>query len=282
LFTGAKNIWQGLLEPLQKPAEAFLGDHGRAGLVSLHFGEEAFFVEMRYHGDADIAPLELATHIQDRFNTLPKQIEDYVFSINISPYSRKILTYFPRMLGALGDQLSVATSDQHVVLRAYLPPYAASNLALGTYLALVERPGVPAVAVNTGTAPPPVQEKPPETAAEILAKKTMSLSFPRDTLEQTMKLLSEEIGIEIRILGEDLQLEGITKNQSFGLDERNKTAGEILRTVMLKARPDGKLIYVIKKDGEKEIIFITTRTAAEKRGDKLPPELEIKKEAKKE
>ncbi len=44
---------------------------------------------------------------------------------------------------------------------------------------------------------------------------------------------------------------------------------------MMKANPDGKLIYIFKpkNPGEKDIIFITTRASAEKRGDKLPPEL---------
>jgi hypothetical protein len=58
------------------------------------------------------------------------------------------------------------------------------------------------------------------------------------------------------------------------LDERNKPAEEILRSVLKLANPDGKLVYVIKpKDGGKDAVYITTRSAAEKRGDKLPPEL---------
>ena len=71
-----------------------------------------------------------------------------------------------------------------------------------------------------------------------------------------------------------LQLEGITKNQSFGLDEKNKPADEILRNIMLKANPDGKLVYVVKskQPGGEEVLLITTRAAAGKRGDTLPPE----------
>jgi hypothetical protein len=38
------------------------------------------------------------------------------------------------------------------------------------------------------------------------------------------------------------------------------------------ANPGGKLVYVIKpRDGGHEALFITTRAAAKKRGDALPP-----------
>jgi hypothetical protein len=69
-------------------------------------------------------------------------------------------------------------------------------------------------------------------------------------------------------------LEGITKNQSFGLDERDLPAEEILQKVMLLANPDGKLVYVLKPgDDGAERIIITTRAAVAKRGDKLPDAL---------
>ena len=85
-------------------------------------------------------------------------------------------------------------------------------------------------------------------------------------------MLSTEIGVEIVILGSDLQLEGITKNQSFGLDERDQPAVEILTKILKLANSDGKLVYVIKprQAGGEPIIFVTTRAAAKKRGDPLP------------
>jgi hypothetical protein len=75
----------------------------------------------------------------------------------------------------------------------------------------------------------------------------------------------------MEIVGPDLQLEGITKNQSFGLDEQDKTAEQILKAVMQKANPDGKLVYVVTKQNGEEVILITTRAAAQKRGDTLAP-----------
>jgi hypothetical protein len=88
-------------------------------------------------------------------------------------------------------------------------------------------------------------------------------------------MLADDIGVKAEIIGPDLQLEGITKNQSFSLDEKDKPAAEILGIIMLRANPDGKLVYVIKsrESGGEEILLITTRAAAAKRGDKLPAEL---------
>jgi hypothetical protein len=113
-----------------------------------------------------------------------------------------------------------------------------------------------------------------QTIAELLNKKT-TLTFPRDTLEKSLENLFRDVGINYEILGTDLQLEGITKNQSFGLDEQDKPAGEILRKIMILANPDGKLVYVVKpkQPGGPEMLFITTRSAAAKRKDTLPPEL---------
>ena len=84
----------------------------------------------------------------------------------------------------------------------------------------------------------------------------------------------------MEILGGDLQLEGITKNQSFSLDERDKTVDDVLRVILAKSNSDGKLVYIVQeKDGE-EWVAITTRAAVAKRGDKLPPGFEQEKPGK--
>ena len=78
---------------------------------------------------------------------------------------------------------------------------------MGTELALAEAPK------SGGTEVKPAAKKAVDVAATLARQ--VSLSFPRDTLEKSLEMLSTEIGVEIVILGSDLQLEGITKNQSF-------------------------------------------------------------------
>ena len=97
-----------------------------------------------------------------------------------------------------------------------------------------------------------------------------------------VKYLSDEIGVPIVILGGDLQLEGITKNQSFGLDASNTPAEQVLLQILTRANPDKtatgpadpkqKLVYVIRPgDDGRDTICVTTRSAAAKRGEALPP-----------
>jgi hypothetical protein len=101
----------------------------------------------------------------------------------------------------------------------------------------------------------------------------MTLVFGKETLERSIQRISEEIEVPIDILGADLQLEGITKNQSFGLQARDKTAREILSEILAKANPDGKLVYIlVRSEAGRETIAITTRAAVSKRKDTLPPE----------
>jgi hypothetical protein len=67
----------------------------------------------------------------------------------------------------------------------------------------------------------------PNGVRQNLAKVT-SLKFARDTLESALEQLSQDIGIPIAIRGSDLQADGITKNQSFGIDVANQPAEQIL------------------------------------------------------
>ena len=88
-----------------------------------------------------------------------------------------------------------------------------------------------------------------------LAKVT-SLKFAKDTLEAALEQLSQDIGVPIVIRGPDLQADGITKNQSFGIDISDKPAEEILVEILRLANPDKtatgpndarqKLVYIIE------------------------------------
>lgn len=274
VFTEGDAVWSGPASILREPAERFLGDNAQAALLSWHAEDNVCFLELRLYGDAVVAPTQIATSLRDRVKAIPDQVKDFILSFNSSPYSRKILYEYPNMLQAAVDQMRVGTADGHAVLQFYLPDIAAPNLAYGSYLTLLERPGGGSVGPAAVAAAQPAAAEEPKTAAEILAKKTISLTFVRDTLEKSMEYLAAEIGVPVKIIGADLQLEGITKNQSFGLDEKNKPAGEILRNILKLANPDGKLIYVITKEGDQEVILITTRSAAEKRKDPIPPELQ--------
>lgn len=267
-FTDGAAIFAGNLQKIQKPLQDFLGDGVQAALLSAHLAGD-FFVEMRAYGSLDEDPFKLAEKYRAKLAKLPGNITNYYVTLNPHPYGRVVLTQFPMMIFKMEEFTRTGEENKQAVLRCYLPLQAGHNLVMGAELAMAETPGAGPATVVAAAGP-----KAPTSPAEALQQK-ISLSFPRDTLEKTMIYLGEEVKWEVHIEGKDLQLEGITKNQSFGLDERDKTAGEILRKVMKLANPDGKLIYVFRpvEAGGKDVIFITTRAGAAKRGDKIPPEL---------
>jgi hypothetical protein len=118
-----------------------------------------------------------------------------------------------------------------------------------------------------------------------LARKT-TLQFDRDTLQHAAELLSSDTGVPITILGGDLQLEGITQNQSFGIDVQDQPAEKILARILLLANPDKTvkeltdphqtLVYVIRPGrlGQMGTVVVTTRKQAAARGEKLPKAFE--------
>lgn len=113
--------------------------------------------------------------------------------------------------------------------------------------------------------------EPAKSAAEALKKK-MALTFERNSFEDTMGIVSGEIGVPIEFMGGDLQADGITRHKGLTLNEPEQPAGELIRKILKMADPDGRLVYIIKTKSGTETLVITTRAAAEARGDKLPAE----------
>ena len=274
LFVDGKSLLMGDLEKLSDPLARFLDEGLQAVLVSAHLGDE-FFLELRALPTTDKSPQEVATGLRARLEQVGEQTEQRVASLDAHPYGRMVINRFPRMLQLLGDFTRSGAEQRQAVLRCYLPLNAAHNLLLGGELTLREQP---TAARSTTAAEPPSKQG----EALVALQKKITLSFPRDTLERCLELLGKEIDQEIVILGPDLQLEGITKNQSFGLDEHDRPAGEVLRKVLKLANSDGKLVYVIRpRDGRREAIIVTTRSAAARRGDPLPDEFVRKTEPEK-
>ncbi len=263
LFTGGKQLFANEGESLKQPLSEFLGSEARGGLFSLHLDDD-LFLELRLEGSSEQLPLVMAKQWRDRVHALPAKVSSHVWSLTPSPYSQKMLAQLPRMIEAFEKYTRAAVEGRETILRCYLPVTAAHNLVLGTQLALLETGGTMQLALEPSN-------EPRMDVATRLAQ-SYALSVPRGPLDQVIAQVSLDLGVEIVILGSDLQLEGITKNQSFGLKVEDSTYAEVLQEILELANPDGKLVYVIKpKDGEGEdIIYITTRAAAGSRGDTLP------------
>jgi serine/threonine-protein kinase len=270
LLNDGRPVMAGPLAKLVEPLSEFCGEGVHAAALSLHFGPN-FYAEFDAVATRSEPAKKLSKGLAERIDTLADTVEDYCASVNPHPYGKKLVLRLHTMIRTLAANARCGAEGKGVVLNAYLPRHAAHNLALATELALEQSPGQgggPAAPSGAATAAAMAAGLPKGAAAQL--QKKISLTFVKDTLEKSIQMVSDEIGVPMEILGTDLQLEGITKNQSFGLEERDQPAESVLRTILAKSNPDGKLVYVIRNRDGVESIEITTRAAAAKRGDTLP------------
>ena len=254
-----------LPEQLAAPAAAIaalLGERTTVAAASLFLGETCY-VEVDAVPVTAEPPRRLVDEMASRLGQLPDDVEQHCLDLAAGGYGGRLIGRLPGMLRVVAAELRWGVEDGLAVLNAHLPREAAHNLALASELALAQKPGTVAVAKDVA------QPQQPQSLEAKLAQ-NVSLVFARDTLEKSIEMLSAETDIPMEILGADLQLEGITKNQSFGLDQQDQPVAAILRTILGKANPDGKLVYVIRGEGAEASLAITTRAAAAKRGEALP------------
>ena len=279
---------------VKEPLRWFLGDGLHGGLASLHFGD-SFYMEIRLLGTLDKPKFDLAKDIRDRLKQIPLKMEDYNAILTPPLYWKKLSNRYPRMIATLHDNMRVGVENDEAVVNSYVEGSAAHNLVLGGELLIDSAPGTAvAVAVGPKEATPEVK-----TIEQSLTLKT-SYSFDSQSLEFAMRDLGEDVrtnllkgapvDFQIKIIGDDLKLDGITRNQSIrDFKQEEKTVAEILTALVRKANPvttvkdpseaDQKLLWVVgpdPDDAKKSIILITTRQMAEKKKYTLPDVFKLK------
>jgi hypothetical protein len=271
---------------VRQPLAWLLGDHLQAAAMSGHFGD-AFYFEMRMLASLDKEPYQLADELRGRLDKIPRSLEDYFVTLEAPAYWKKLAFRYPGMVQELHSQMRVGVENDQAIINAILPAMAAHNLVLGGELLVATTPGQ---AVSVAAAAPAPG---PKTVADALQLKT-SFSFDSQSLEFAMRDLAEEVQgnlkgapleFAIKIIGDDLKLEGITRNQSIrDFKQENQTVADILTALVRKANPvttvqdpserDQKLVWLIGPDPEnpaKQAILITTRAAAATKKYTLPP-----------
>jgi hypothetical protein len=275
LFGEGTDLFSGEATRLRDPLFWFLGDDLSAAALSMHLGESCF-VELVAVPTFDVPTNKVANQLAQRLAKSPDLVAAYNSALAPSDFGRAVVARFPEMVRALARYTRHRADREHVVLRCYLPAAAGENLLMGAELTLAESQGG-----NKSQSNASAESGSPKSVRERLQLRT-SLRFTKDTLEAALKMLADDVGVEIIIRGSDLQLDGITKNQSFGIDLADEPAEEILTQILRLANPDKtasgpsdpkqKLVYVVqpKTSGGPEVVFVTTREAAKKRGETLP------------
>jgi hypothetical protein len=281
LFGEGRDMFQGQFARLRGPLDWFLGGGLSAAAVSVHW-DDNFFEAVIAMPTLDAPPGRAAEQLAERVAQVPERIETYILELDASPHARRVVARLPAMTRALARYTRSGFGRDHVLVRSYLPAIAGHNLLMGAELVLAEGAGVGDSRSTAEKGSPAGTTVASEGTVQQILERPISLRMPRDTLEAALAQLAATLGVEIEIVGADLQLEGITKNQSLEIDLANRPGGEILVEILRRANPDKaasgpadprqKLVYVVRRrtPGGPGVIFVTTRSRAAERGEELP------------
>ncbi|MCA9259292.1 MAG: hypothetical protein KDA61_08840, partial [Planctomycetales bacterium] len=274
LQASGRKLFNDVAEPLREAVLRIVGSDATAFAVSADWGTR-FFIEVRVTPRPAAPPQRYLQQFGQRLQEAAVAAQQFVVQRSWHPYGRAVITRLPLMLQAAQFHMRTGVEDRQAVFRVYLPLAAGHNLAMAGELALCVRD-----AASAGEA---ASTRDVATWDERFSRRT-SLAFTKETLQRALELLSEDLGAPIEIRGQDLQLEGITKNQSFGIDVRDQPLREILVEVLRLANPDRtaegprdprqKLVFLVEpprpNPGDAVRIIVTTRNAALVRGDAIP------------
>lgn len=264
------SLFEGEWAPLRELLLVQTRDDWSAASLSLHVDRVGrLYWELRVLADAATPEASTALALGKQAGEWQGAARRVAGSGAWSAYSAAVVGRWPAMVSVLGKYARRGVDGRQAVLNGWAPPGAAHQLLLAGERIVAELASPAATATVAREAPQP------ETLAERL-RRPVTVRFPRESLETAVSILSEALGAPIEILGRDLQLEGITRNQMLALDLEQTPADEALVEVLRRANPDPlaegpsdprqKLVYV-ERDGS---IAVTTRAAAAKRGDTLP------------
>ncbi len=278
--------------PLQRAVPAtdwLLGEDFTACQVSFSVGETGY-LELRGCGRTGADSLQLAESLRQRMRELPTRIEEHFQNVYPDPYWRPIALRMPEMVRFLADYTRVGIEDEQAIVNSVLPPQAVHNLLFASQMLMAA--GSEVTGPNRTSTAPTANQPVPQTIDALLSSK-MSFQFAAQSLEFAIRDLAEAVRekypqlpvpFDIQILGSDLQLQGITRNQQIaGFEAVDQPLAEILTALVMRANPvttvttpsdpNQKLVWIQgpdPADANRPILLITTRDAAQRRNDTLP------------
>ncbi|MEL7498809.1 MAG: protein kinase [Planctomycetota bacterium] len=286
LFNDRGQAWMGpQLADFNRELSVMIPDGVQGGSIGLHLAAGSY-VEVRFDRIVDLTAGALRQRMETDLRARRDQLTDYIGLIQPNAYWDRVRVKYAGMLADVSRRFRWSVERREVVGNCWLPPSAAHNLVAASEL-------VSSFAAGSGAVVMTDQPKAPQSLQELLAaKRDLEIANPPD-LNVLMADLKTEIDSDygglpfdwdIKLIGADLEADGITKNQRPGeLVMNQKSLSEILTSIMVSANPSKditgasdpncKLIWVVAEDpvgSGKRSILITTRAAAASKGYELP------------
>lgn len=257
----------------------FWSEKAQAVSLGMQLGRVAT-IEARMIAREDLPPRRFAAITKQKVERLPLVMGDFLGRVQLDPYWQPLAIRFPAMVRFVAEQTRVQTEGNQVAVNSVMPVEAIHNLLLASELSL-------ASAVQPTNAAP-LADRSNWTIDDVLASK-VSVRFSQKSLDAAMQDIAAQLrdelpglpfAFDVRIVGTDLEPEGITRNQQIrDFQTTDEPLADVLTKLVLKANPvqtvvsptetDQKLVW-LKSPEQTGTILITTRNAAAARSLGLP------------
>jgi len=223
----------------------WLGDDVDAIAWSLHL-RPAFYSELVLRPRAGVLPRALEATLQKKLDQLPETIMTIVKGTRPAAKGfREIIGRYPAMLEAVCQStiLRPGAKDLHMI--TVLPAKAAPNLALGTLLTWDELRRSPGGTSGTAVATSQATEK----VADRLKKEILA-EFSRMPLEQAVKYIGDETGVDFTVDGEALRMTGYTRNMPQTMSLGKVPATRALKEMLSVPNQKDLAVFVDEATGK--------------------------------
>ena len=250
--------------------------------------DQNWYLEWRSLGNDIQAAAKNASAIKSSIEAASNQIEAALVNQPADPYWRAIANRFPQMLRSLAKWIRTGAEDGQVIVNAYLPPEAISNLMIGSWMASQRD-------WNAVAAGPPSKPTAPTKQIEEWLATPITIRIEQDSLENVLQAVATELKdasgsatdpLPMAIQGAAFQKDGITRNQQVrNFEFTNTPIRQVLTGLARRANPvttvqspnekDQKVVWVILDDPatpSKRKLEFTTRAWAQANSAPLPNE----------
>ena len=279
-----KTLWGQLSDTIVPKLRIFFPEEVNAFSIHLHI-DDGDYLELHVEHSPDMSATDIEQLLDTKIRATVNEVGAFANKLPKIEYWDGVRQRILPMAQRLAGELRWGVEFGDVIANAWLPPDAAQNLIAASELTLTF--------ANT-FAPPEVADakKTPQTIEELLAsQRSLNIANPPD-LNILLSELASDINddfpdmpfrFKIKLMGNDLQKEGITQNQRPGpLAFKDLALSDILTKIMTSANPSKditgpadpncKLVWVlVDEEGTKnKQVAVTTRAAATERSEALP------------
>lgn len=255
-----------------------IDDRVQAILCRVHLQPD-LYLEYRMLGNDLQSAARDASELRKKLSNTADAVESQLTAQPASAYWRAIANRFPQMLRALHKYSRSGAEDGQVVFNAYLPKESATNLAIGSWMALQSGVGgrvANNVAATAGTkgngggnnagtgkvdggkgTPAKTGSMEGKSIDDLLATK-VNLRIEQESLEVVLQAIATELkdslGLEaepipMSINGTAFQKDGVTRNQQIrNFDYSDTSIRDLLTALVRRANP----VTTVQSPNEKD------------------------------